>query len=103
MEIKKENIFCFKIKRLNLDYMLKHSINRNKLFTVYRSINCDFMKLFEKKISFVENFNSQIEKNNYIFNVNPKRFNTTFLRINGTCKFCKTNLNKNSPVFIYVI
>ena len=64
MEIKEDQIFFFNFKKSNLDFMLKHSIIRNKLFMVYRSINCDFMRLFEKKISLIEKFNSKIEKNN---------------------------------------
>ena len=94
------SIFYFNVSKPNLDIMIKHSVQKSRVLAIYRSINCDFMQLFESKFGPLEKKRAFIAKNSYVIYLNPKRITTKFMWINGSCKLCMQN--KKFPWFKYI-
>ena len=83
------NNYHFNIKLSDVNFMVKNTIQKIRKTKIQFIISCDFIPIFETKISFYEDINVLLTKDTYVINIQTKRKNTVFLRINSRCKNCK--------------
>ena len=96
-----QKIVKFLIKFENLQIIAKNSIPK-KTNQKIRQLRGNFIKLFEKKLSLLEKMNIKLQKYYYVFNLSPRRTNSSILPIIAYCKLCKFRTTKENWVKYYI-